>query len=84
MLKCNAAQRRTLFAAILVATAFIGLPDRNLRWRPSGVCALVANPGDPCEKILQCGQRLTVHPAHGTSYRPIYKTGRQLPAAIRS
>ncbi len=83
MLKCNATQRRTLFAAILVATAFIGLPGSKFALAASGACALVANPSDPSEKILQCGQRLTVHPAHGTSYRPIYKTGRQLPAAIR-
>ena len=48
-----------------------------------GGCTLVRQPGDPSEKILRCGDSLTVQPAHGTHYRPITKAGRPLPAAIR-
>ena len=44
---------------------------------------LVANEHDPSEKILRCGDSLTVQPANGTHYRPIAKAGQPLPAAIR-
>ena len=39
----------------------------------------------PSEKILQCGggEGLTVRAAQGTRYRPLYKKGDPLPAAIR-
>jgi ferric-dicitrate binding protein FerR (iron transport regulator) len=84
MLKCDMT-RRKLFAAILVATALIGsaLPGSKFALAAGGACALVPSERDPSEKILQCGQELTVRPAQGTSYRPLYKTGQQLPAAIR-
>ena len=48
-----------------------------------GACALVANDRDPSEKVLKCGEALTVRPAHGAHYRPIFKAGQPLPAAIR-
>jgi ferric-dicitrate binding protein FerR (iron transport regulator) len=85
MLKRNALHGRGLVAAILVAAALIGsaLPGSNSALAASGICALVPNERDPSEKILQCGQQLTVRPAHGTSYRPLFKSGQQLPAAIR-
>ena len=85
MLKSDMTRGRKLFAAIVVATALIGsaLPGSKFALAASGACALVPNERDPSEKILQCGQELTVRPAHGTSYRPLYKTGQQLPAAIR-
>jgi hypothetical protein len=85
MLRCDMTRGRKLFAAILVATTLIGsaLPGSKFALAAGGACALVPSERDPSEKILQCGQELTVRPAHGTSYRPIYKTGEQLPAAIR-
>jgi len=84
MLKCDMTRRKR-FVAILVATALIGsaLPGSKFALAAGGACALVSSERDPSEKILQCGQELTVRPAHGTSYRPLYKTGQQLPAAIR-
>jgi hypothetical protein len=85
MLNCDMTRGRKLFAAILVATALIGsaLPGTKFALAAGGACALVPNERDPSEKILQCGQQLTVHPAHGTSYRPLYKSGQRIPAAIR-
>jgi hypothetical protein len=73
-----------VLAAILVATALIGsaLPGSTSA-RAGGACALIPNERDPSEKTLKCGQQLTVQPAHGTSYRPLYKPGQQLPAAVR-
>jgi hypothetical protein len=50
----------------------------------SGACALVPNEHDPSLKVLQCGQELTVRPAAGAQYRPLYKKGQQLPAAIQA
>ncbi len=86
MLKSDMTRGRRIFAAIVVvATALIGstLPGSKFALAASGPCALVPSERDPSEKVLQCGQELTVRPAHGTSFRPIYKTGQQLPAAIR-
>jgi FecR protein len=85
MLKCDMTRGRKLFAAILVATALIGsaVPGSKFAWAAGGACALVPSESDPSEKILQCGQQLTARPAHGTNYRPLFKSGQQLPAAIR-
>ena len=85
MSKCDTAQGRKLFAAILVVTALIGLavPGAKFALAAGAPCALAPIERDPSEKILQCGHQLTVHPAHGASYRPVYKSGQQLPAAIR-
>jgi hypothetical protein len=71
--------RTTLAAAVLIAAAIAGpLPV----WA-AGACALVPNGRLPPEKILQCGQTLTVRPAPGASYQPLYKKGDPLPVAIR-
>jgi hypothetical protein len=85
MLKSDMTRGRRVFAAIVIATALIGsaLPGSKFALAAGGACALVPSERDPSEKILQCGQELTVRPAHGTSFRPIYKTGQQFPAAIR-
>jgi ferric-dicitrate binding protein FerR (iron transport regulator) len=85
MQKCDMTRARKLFAAIAVATALTGsaLPGPKLALAAGSTCALVPNERDPSEMILQCGQELTVHPAHGTSYRPLYKRGQQLPAAVQ-
>src|ERR1700722_7784799 len=64
--------------ALLVAAIAGPLPARA-----AGACALVPNGRLPSGKILQCGQTLTVRPAPGTSYQPLYKKGDPLPVAIR-
>ena len=76
---------RNIFATIVVATALVGsaLAGSKIALAAGGACSLVPNERDPSEKTLQCGQQLTVHPAHGTSYQPLYKRGQQLPAAIQ-
>jgi FecR protein len=71
--------RATVAAAFLLAAA-IGGPGSA---HAAGVCALVPNERAPTEKILQCGQTLTVHPAPGARYRPLYKKGDPLPVGIR-
>jgi hypothetical protein len=85
MPKRNTARGRKLFAAILVATSLLGstLSRPEYASAAGGACALVPSDRDPSEKILRCGDQLTVRPADGTSYRPIYKRGQRLPSAIR-
>src|SRR5271165_3427647 len=82
MLKCDLT--RGVLAATLFAMAFIGATFAVAPVaRAGGACALVPNEHDPSEKILRCGDSLTVQPAHGTRYRPVYTKGKPLPAAIR-
>ena len=71
---------KTMFAALALLVAAIAGP---LPARAAGACALVPNGRLPSGKILQCGQTLTVRPAPGTSYQPLYKKGDPLPVAIR-
>jgi hypothetical protein len=49
----------------------------------AGACALVPNEKMPSEKILLCGDNLTVRPAPGAHYQPLYKKGVPLPVGIR-
>ncbi len=84
MFNANLRRGRRLFAAMLVAAALLGATFAVASVaRAGGVCTLVANEHDPSEKILRCGDSLTVQPAHGTHYRTITKVGQPLPAAIR-
>ncbi len=85
MLKRGPSYGRKLFAAGLIATGLImSAPPGAQVVRAAGAgCALIPNERDPSEKILQCGQELTVRPAHGTRYRPVFKAGQQLPTAIQ-
>jgi ferric-dicitrate binding protein FerR (iron transport regulator) len=85
MLKRDMTRWRMLFAAILVAMALIGPAPSGSEYAMAagGACTLVPSERDPAEKILQCGDELTVRPAQGASYRLIYKRGRRLPSAIR-
>jgi hypothetical protein len=85
MFNANLSCGRRLFAAILVAAALLGasFAVAPVVWAGGGGCTLVANEHDPSERILRCGDSLTVQPAHGTHYRPITKAGQPLPAAIR-
>jgi FecR protein len=76
------AGRRSSVAAILFAAA-IATVAASQAARAGGPCALVPNARDPSEKILHCGQTLTVQPAHGTRYRPIFKPGQPVPTGAR-
>ncbi len=69
----------TVAAAFLFATAIAGAGPA----RAAGACALVANDRMPSEKILQCGEVLTVRPAQGARYQPLFKKGDPLPVGIR-
>jgi hypothetical protein len=71
--------RTTLAAAALFAAAIAG----PLPARAAGACALIPNEKMPSEKILQCGETLTVHPAQGARYQPLFKKGDPLPVGIR-
>jgi len=75
----NATVSARIPALLLLGTALLA---SNVA-RAGGACAFVANDRDPSAKILQCGQELTVRPAHGARFRPIYTKGQELPSAIR-
>jgi FecR protein len=82
MFKANLTRGPRLFAAVLVAAALtFGVTTPAAA--AGGGCMLVPNEHDPSEKILRCGDSLTVQPAPGTRYRPVYNKGQPLPAAIR-
>jgi ferric-dicitrate binding protein FerR (iron transport regulator) len=83
MLKGYPTRGHKLFMAVTVAAALtVSTLLRCDVWAASGVCTLVPNQNDPSEKTLKCGE-LTVTPAQGTNYRPVYKRRQQLPSAIR-
>jgi hypothetical protein len=69
----------TLAAAFLFVSAIAGAAPVYA----AGACALIPNEKMPSEKILQCGETLTVRPAQGARYQPLYKKGDPLPVAIR-
>jgi hypothetical protein len=77
------AGRKRLGATLVAAALFVAaIPGPDSAYA-AGVCALVPNERAPTEKILQCGETLTVHPAPGARYRPLYKKGDPLPVGIR-
>src|SRR5271170_3999207 len=69
----------TIAAALLLAAAVAGSGPA----RAAGACALIPNERMPSEKILQCGETLTVRPAQGARYQPLFKKGDPLPVGIR-
>jgi FecR protein len=69
----------TVAAAFLCAAAIAGAVPA----RAAGACALVPNDKMLSEKILQCGATLTIRPAQGARYQPLYKKGDPLPVGIR-
>ena len=71
--------RATIVVAVLSAAAIAATGPA----RAAGACALVPNERAPSEKILQCGETLTVRPAQGARYRPLYRKGDPLPVGIR-
>jgi hypothetical protein len=80
----SAGAGNSTFSALLVAVLIFAssLLDADAA-RAGGACTLVPNDRDPSAKILQCGQQLTVRPARGARFRPIYTKGQEPPSAIR-
>ena len=76
-------QRNRLNATFLAAVLFVAAIVRPLPAEAAGACALVPNGRLPSEQMLQCGQTLTVRPAPGANYQPLYKKGDPLPVGIR-
>jgi ferric-dicitrate binding protein FerR (iron transport regulator) len=68
-----------LSAATLLAAAIAG----PLPARAASACALIPNEKMPSEKILQCGDALTVRATEGARYQLLYKKGESLPVGIR-
>src|SRR5258708_23162492 len=50
--------------------------------QPAG-CTLIADDRNPTEKILRCGDTLTIRNAAETEYRPIGQRGQQAPIGAR-
>jgi FecR protein len=71
--------RTTLAAAVLFVAAIAGAVPAYA----AGACALIPNDKTPSEKILQCGAILTVRPAQGARYQPLFKKGDPLPIGVR-
>ena len=65
------------------------LPCWRARWAPTDrlappACARWSRASKvPSEKILQCGATLTVRPAPGARYQPLYKKNDPMPVGIR-
>jgi FecR protein len=66
-------------SALLFVAAMAGAVPAHA----AGACALVPNDKTPSEKMLQCGENLTVRAAPGARYQPLYKKGDPLPVGIR-
>jgi hypothetical protein len=69
--------------AMLVGALLLAAVAGSDPARAAGACALVPNDKMPSEKMLQCGQNLTVRAAPGARYQPLYKKGDPLPVGIR-
>jgi hypothetical protein len=67
--------------AIFLVAAIANVAAPNAR--AGGPCTASPDARDPSEKILKCGQTLTVQPAPGTRYRPVFKPGQPLPTGAR-
>ena len=56
-------------------------------WSPqalaAGACKLVPDAGVPSHKIMRCGAELTVTPAPGAKFQPVYSPGEPIPSAVR-
>jgi FecR protein len=71
--------KTTIAVAFLIVTAMGGQHPA----RAAGACALIPNDRMPSEKMLQCGENLTVRATPGARYQPLYKKGDPLPVGIR-
>jgi hypothetical protein len=68
-----------MIAAALFAASIPGVAPAHA----AGACALVPNDKMPSEKMLQCGDNLTIRATQGARYQPLYKKGDPLPVGIR-
>ncbi len=75
--------RNLLGATIAAAFLFVTVMAGQDPTRAAGACALIPNDKMPSEKMLQCGENLTVRAAPGARYQPLYKKGDPLPVGIR-
>jgi hypothetical protein len=75
--------RNLLGATIAAAFLFVTVMAGQDPARAAGACALIPNDKMPSEKMLQCGENLTVRAAPGARYQPLYKKGDPLPVGIR-
>ena len=84
MTNSNLAAMRNVFGAVVIAAAlFVAAIAGPLPARAAGACVLIPNDKMPSEKMLQCGDTLTVRAAQGARYQPLYKKGDPLPVGIR-
>jgi FecR protein len=77
------AGRNRLGAMAALAVLFVAAMAGQDPARAASACALIPNEKMPSEKILQCGDTLTVRAAQGARYQPLYKKGDPLPVGIR-
>ena len=77
------ARRNRSGAMAALAVLFLAAMAAPNPARAAGACALVPNDKMPSEKMLQCGDALTVRAAQGARYQPLYKKGDPLPVGIR-
>lgn len=49
----------------------------------AGACHLIPDAGVPSHKIMRCGAELTVTPAPGAQFRPVFSPGQPIPSAVR-
>jgi FecR protein len=75
--------RKLLSASLSVMLMVCAFPGPGPALAAGGVCALVASDRNPSDKILQCGQELTVRPAEGSRWRTMMRPGQRLPTGIR-
>ena len=79
----KAGRNRLSGAMAALAVLFVAVMAGQDPARAAGACALVPNDQMPSEKMLQCGENLTVRAAPGARYQPLYKKGDPLPVGIR-
>src|SRR5258708_2703423 len=82
MLKTWNDDRPRPFLLIVVAGAFWLSASAHGFGQPAG-CTLVADEHNPTEKILRCGDTLTVRNAAKTQYQPTGQDGQQPPTGVR-
>jgi FecR protein len=77
------AGRNRLWAMAALAALFVAATAGAVPAHAAGACALVPNDKMPSEKMLQCGDNLTIRATQGARYQPLYKKGDPLPVGIR-
>lgn len=77
------AGRNSLGATLVAVALFVAATFGPGPAHAAGACALVPNDHMPSEKMLRCGENLSVRAASGARYQPLYKKGDPLPVGIR-